>query len=43
MSSPTVNVRKDIEQNSSLSMLLEYIRHNSDSFINWKKYIPKES
>lgn len=39
MSSPTVYVRKDIEQNSSLSMLLEYIRHNSDSFINWKKYI----
>lgn len=39
MSSPTVYVRKDIEQNSSLSMLLEYIRHHSDSFINWKKYI----
>lgn len=39
MSSSTVYVRKDIEQNSSLSMLLEYIRHNSDSFINWKKYI----
>lgn len=39
MGSSTVYVRKDIEQNSSLAMLLEYIRHNSDSFINWKKYI----
>ena len=39
MSNPTVYIRKNIEQNNSLSMLLEYIRHNSDSFINWKKYI----
>lgn len=39
MGSSTVYVRKDIEQNSSLAMLLEYIRHNSDSFINWKKFI----